>query len=234
MPDRSRIPRAIDRFNNYISNTNSYLVAENAANAIRLGILPAEVMGWTAFVGKWNPLYLKYIDGKGSRTTAITDQLHAIVAGCVQFDQTNHILDRIAASPVVTVSDMEIFNIKKGILIKTTHTRPQAALTEPLFASIQPIGGGTVSIKCHGSSGGRASIFAGADAVQYSYFVGDTPPGMADAYGLQREISTKATIHLTLSPASSGKYLYIYLRWYLVKHPSLAGPWSSMQTMLIL
>lgn len=212
MPDRSRIPRAIDRFNNYISNTNSYLVAENAANAFRLGILTAEVTRWSAFVNEWSPLYLKYIDAKGSRTTAITDQLHSIIAGCVQFDQTNHLLDRIAASPVVTVSDMEIFNIKKGILRKTTHTRPQAALTEPLFAAIQPIGGGTVSIKCRGASGGRAAIFAGADAVQLNYTIGDTPPVSADAYGLKSEISTKASIQLALSPTSTGKHLYIYLR----------------------
>ena len=87
------------------------------------------------------------------------------LASCVKFDQTNHLLDRIAASPVVTVSDMEIFNIKKGILLKTTRTRPQTTLTEPLFAAIQPIGGGTVSIKCRDASGGRAAIIAGADAV---------------------------------------------------------------------
>ena len=234
MPDRSRIPRAIDRFNNYISNTNSYLVAENAANAFRLGLLPDEVTCWTGFVRAWNPLYLKYIDEKGSRTTAIKDQLHSIIASCVIFDQTNHLLDRIAASPVVTVSDMEIFNIKKGILRKTTHTRPQAALTEPLFAAIQPIGGGTVSIKCRGASGGRAAIFAGADAVQFNYTIGDTPPISADVYGLKSEISTKASIILTLGSACSEKHLYIYLRWYLVKHPALAGPWSSVQTVLVL
>jgi len=234
MPDRSRIPRSIDRFNNYLSNTNAYLVAVNGANATRLGILPAEVTRWSAFVNEWNPLYLKYIDGKGSRTTVITDHLHSIIVSCVLFDHINHLLDRIAASPVVTVSDMEIFNIKKGILLKTTHARPQAALTEPLFAAIQPIGGGIVSIKCRGASGGRAAIFAGADSVQYNYTVGDTAPGSADAYGLKSEISTKGSINLALSPASSGKNLYIYLRWYLVKHPNLAGPWSSVQTVLIL
>jgi|SRR5665647_129322 len=234
MPDRSRIPRAIDRFNNYLSNTNSYLVAVDSANADRLGLLQAEVTRWTTFVSEWSPLYLKYIDEKGSRTTAIKDQLHSIIASCIKFDQTNHLLDRIAASPVVTVSDMEIFNIKKGILLKTKHTRPQAALTEPLFASIRPIGGGTVSIKCRSASGGRAAIFAGADAVQFNYAIGDTAPSFAEAYGLKSEISSKASIQLALSPASSGKYLYIYLRWYLVKHPALAGPWSNVQTVLVL
>lgn len=234
MPDRSRIPRSIKRFNNYLSNTNAYLVAVNGANATRLGVLPAEVTRWSAFVNAWNPLHLKYIDGKGSRTTTITDQLHSIIASYVNFDQTNHLLDRIGASPDVTVSDMEIFNIKKGILLKPTRTRPQTALTEPLFAAIQPIGGGIVSIKCRGASGGRAAIFAGADSVQYNYTVGDTAPGSADAYGLKSEISTKASIQLALSPASSRKNLYIYLRWYLVKHPALAGPWSSVQTVLIL
>jgi len=185
-------------------------------------------------VNEWNPLYLKYIDLKGSRTTAITDQLHSIIASCVKLDQTNHLLDRIAASSNVTVSDMKIFNIKKGILLKTTRTRPRVMLTEPVFAAIQPIGGGTVSIKCRGAIGGRAAIFAGADAVQMNYTVGDAAPDAADAYGLKSEISTRASINLALSPASSGKNLYIYLRWYLVKHPNLAGPWSSVQTVLIL
>lgn len=234
MPDRSRIPRTIERFNNYLSNTNTYLLDGNPSNAFRLGLLPAEVTSWSAFVSQWTPLYLKYIDKKGSRTTTIKNQLHSIIASCVKLDQTNHLLDRIAASPGVTVSVMEIFNIKKGILLKTTHTRPQAALTEPLFAAIQPIGGGTVSIKCRGASGGRAAIIAGADAVQYNYIVGDTAPGSADTYGLKSEISTKASFQLALSPASSGKHLYIYFRWYLVKHPSLAGPWSSVQKVLIL
>jgi len=234
MPDRSRIPRGIDRFNNYLSNTNTYLIAVNAANATRLGILPAEITRWTAFVSEWRPLYLKYIDGKGSRTTAITDQLHAIIAGFVKYDQTNHLLDRIAASPVAEVADLQTFNIKKGMLLKSTRTRTQVTLTEPLFATIQPIGGGSVSVKCRCASGGRAAIFAGADAVQINYAIGDTAPGSADAYGLQREISTKASIILTLGSASSGKHLYIYCRWYLIKHPSLAGPWSSLQTMLIL
>ena len=54
------------------------------------------------------------------------------------------------------------------------------------------------------------------------------------AEGLKAEISTRASFNLDAGSASSGKYLYIYLRWYNTKHPALVGPWSSMHTTLIL
>ena len=60
------------------------------------------------------------------------------------------------------------------------------------------------------------------------------PPASAEAEGLKAEISTRASFNLDAGSASSGKYLYIYLRWYNTKHPALAGPWSSMNTTLIL
>jgi len=75
----------------------------------------------------------------------------------------------------------------------------------------------------------RAGICAGADSVQYMYAVGTTPPASAEAEGLKAEISTRASFNLDAGSASSGKYLYIYLRWYNTKHPALAGPWSSMK-----
>jgi len=233
MADGSRIPRRIDDFNPYLINTNAYLLSGVPTNAERLGLLVAETAKWGSFIAAWTPLYIKYSDKKNSRTTAVKDQLMEIINQCVDFDQTSHILDRIASSPNVSIVDMETFNIKKGVLQKTTRSVPTTPISETVIAAVQPLGGGSVSVKCHNSSS-RASIIEDADSVQYVYQVDDTPPASADAPGLIKEISTKAAFTLALGAASSAKRLYIYFRWYNTKHPELASPWSAMLTTLIL
>ena len=227
-----RIPRAIEEFNPYIINTSNYLADGTPTNATRLGFVETEVEKWTGFAGNWTQLYFKYADKKSSRTTAIKDQLLRIIDDCIELDQDNHLLDRIAASPNANIIDMETFNIKKGIL-KVSRSAPKTAITEPVLASIQSIGGGSFTIKCNNSNGGRAAIFADADSVQYTYFVGSTAPTSVNAPGLTKEISTRAAFTLALGAENSEKHLYIYFRWYLTKYPNFAGPWSSMQTALI-
>ena len=234
MPTTTRIPRAINVFNSYLMNTTAYLLMGSPSNAERLGVLQPEMDRWSNFLGQWTPLYSRYSDKKNSRTTAIKDQLLEIIGLATDFDQSVHFLDRIAASPNVTIVDMETFNIKKGVLQKTTRTVPVTPMTEAVVASIQPLGGGTAVLKCYTVSGQRASIYSGADSVQFLYQVGDTPPVSAEAPGLNKELSTKAIITLSLGAGSSGKNLYIYFRWYNTKHPELSGPWSALQTSLIL
>jgi len=229
----ARIPRGIDEFNTYIGNTNSYLLAGTPTNANRLGVTPEELTQWTGFATDWAPLYLKYSDKKNSRTTAIKDQLLEIIGNTTDFDQRNHVLDRIAASPNVTIVDMETFNIKKGVLQKTSRLSSNTPIAEAVTVTIQHLGGGMVTIKCYSTTGQRASIYSDADGVQYLFMVGDTAPVSADAPGLSKELSTKAIITLNLGTASSGKNLYIYFRWYNTTRPELSGPWSALQTSLI-
>jgi hypothetical protein len=234
MATGARIPRGIDDFNPYIRNTNAYLLAGTPSNAERLGVTVDEVTQWTVCANQWLPLHILYSDKKNSRTTSVKDQLLSIISQCVLLDQNSHILDRIAASPNVTIVDMETFNIKKGLLQKTTHTGLTNSIVEPVIPTIQPIGGGSLSIKCYSSTGVRAGIFEDADSVQYTFMVGDVPPTSADMVGMTKELSTKGAFTLSLGSASSGKHLYCYFRWYNTKYPTLAGPWSSMQSVLIL
>lgn len=233
MSDGSRIPRGIDEFNPYIINTSAFLIAGTPTNAERLGILLAESNQWTDLLAIWSPLYAKYCDKKNGRTTAVIDQLHDTIDQCVALDQGSHILDRIAASPNVTIVDMETFRIKKGVLQKTTRSFSTTPISETPIVAVQPLGGGSLAIKCH-SSTSRASILDGADCIQYVFIVGDTAPASAEAPGLSKEISTKASFTLALGAGTSAKYLYIYFRWYNTKHPELASPWSTMISTLIL
>jgi hypothetical protein len=235
MADKSRIPRSIPEFNPYISNTNNYLLAGvPITNGVRLGLLETEIARWTGLFTSWSSLYPLYADKRYTRTTDVKDQLLSIMSDCVRLDQDCHLLDRIAASPNVTVSDLEVFNIKKGALQKSTHSVPTTRLTDLVVASIQPLSGGSISIKCKSNTGGGTAIIDGADSVQCVYKVGATAPVSTDDDGLKTSLSTKASFSLDLGSGNTAKYLYIYFRWYSTKHPELVGPWSSLQTMLIL
>jgi len=229
-----RIPRGIDDCSQYLINTQSYLDSGTPTNAERLGLLKAEVEKWTGINNRYQPLYLQYIDKKNSRTTGVKDELLSLIDELTNIDVTCHFLDRIAASPNVTITDLEVFNIKKGLLQKTTRTVAVTPLTNQVAAAIHPIGGGSISIKCRNDSGERAAIDEGANCVQYAYLVGDKAPDSADAENLRRDISTRASFILPLGSICSGKNLFIYFRWYNTKHPELAGPWSAMMTTLVL
>jgi hypothetical protein len=229
-----RIPRGIDDCSQYLVSTNNYLNSGTPTNAERLGILPAEVTQWSDLASRFHPLFLLYSDKKNSRTTAVKDQLLSIIDELTDLDQTCHLLDRIAASPNVTIVDMETFNIKKGVLQKTTRTVAITPLTNQVAAAFQPIGGGSLNIKCRNLSGERPGIDEGANCVQYAFRVGGAAPVSADAENLRREISTRASFVLALGSASSAQNLFIYFRWYNTKHPEIAGPWSALMTTLIL
>jgi len=234
MADKSRIPRSIDGFNIYLTGTNGYLIAGGReTNAVRLGILPTEVEHWSGNFAKWTELYQKYCDKKNSRTTAVIEQLNLIMADTIEFDRTHHILDRIAASPNVTVTDLTTFNIKKGLLEKTTRSSSVTQITEMVVPSIQLVGGGVLAVKCRCATGESASIIEGTDCVQYRYKVGTTAPLSVEEEGLKSDLSTRASFNLNVGAENTGKNLYIYFRWYNTKRPNLAGPWSPLSTSLI-
>jgi hypothetical protein len=234
MSTGTRIPRSISGFSPYISLTSSYLVAGTPTNASRLGLTEEEVATWCSFNRAWAPLLLLYNDKKSGRTTTVIDQMHEIIEQLVAFDQANHILDRIASSVNANVTDFETFNIKSGPLQKNTHSVPVTPFTELVIVNLQPLGGGSVSIKCFSSGSQRASILEGANCVQFVYLVGTTPPLSAEVEGLTRDLSTRASFVLSLGSGSSAKYLYIYFRWYNTKYPELAGPWNSLSSTLLL
>jgi hypothetical protein len=229
-----RIPLTIDKFNPYIRNTNSYFLAGTPTNAVRLGLTPDEVTKWTSFETKWDTLYSKYSDKKGSRTTSIIDKLNAIITNCRTFNKSNNILNRIASSPNVTIDDLELFGIKKGELGKTSRSILTSSITEMVLPKLHPIGGGSISVKCFVAAGKTAHIIEGANSVQYTYILGSIAPTSAQVTGLVKELSTKARFTLALGAENAEKHLYIFFRWYNTKYPSLAGPWTTVQTTMIL
>jgi hypothetical protein len=230
-----RIPTGINEFGNYMEKTNSYMQAGTpVTNGERVGLLPDETKQWKAFTDEWTPLFALYADITNGRTRGVRNNMMKIIDDVIKFDQTNHILDRIAASPNATLNDWGIFNINGGVLPKMTRSVPTTAIKEAVTVAFQALGGATVNVKCYSISGQRASILDGADCIQYLFQVGNTPPTGPNEDVLKLGISTKASFLITFNSDAPGKYLYMYFRWYNAKHPELAGPWSGLQSTMIL
>jgi len=235
MAHNQRIPRGIEEFHDYMETTALYMKAGSpVTNGARLGLQADEIETWSTLHTSCDELYPRYIDKKNSRTTVVKDDLHNIVDETLAFNRKSHILDRIAASPNVTIADLSTFNIKAGPTAKSGRSTPQSSITELVTTNITQIGGGVMSIKCYGNSSQRAGIIEGADCVQYLYTVGNVAPVSAEDDVLKLGISVKGNFKIATGPGSSGKNLYIYFRWCNNSHPDLAGPWSALQTMLIL
>jgi hypothetical protein len=230
----TRIPRSINEFGTYINSTNIYLSSGAPVNnGVRLGITPEEMAQWKTFEENFSPLLLMYNDVTNSRTRAIRNNLVEIIEKTIAYDQASHILDRIAASPNATVYDLGAFNINGGVPTKTTRSRSITIIREPVSVTFQQLGGAIIAIKCYSTTGARAAIFGDADSVQFMYKTGTVPPTSINEDGLKSGLSTKGSFNLELNPEYKGKYLFIYFRWYNTKHPEMSGPWSELQTTMI-
>ena len=204
-------------------------------NWSRLGWLSTEMDQWSELLTRWTPLISKYNDKKNSRTTTITEQMRLIISDCIALDKSKHLLNRIAASPNVIIDDLNIFNIKSGVLKDDNPSFSHTKIKDMVFAALKQLGGGDILIKCRAyNDSSRPSIPEEADCVQYVYQIGGTPPTSAAASGLAKDISSHATFTLSLGAENAEKKLYIYFRWYNTKHPELAGSWGYLQTIMIL
>lgn len=227
------IPRTFGNFNFFIRNTNSYMEEGTPKNSERLGI-PVEIAtSWKGIEKKWITAYDKYSDRYNLRTQAVNDELRAIMDEAHAFNAENNFLARIAISENVTVTDLETFGIRNGTGPKQSRSTPQTPIINMVEATLKPIGGGSVMVKCY-SKGSRASILDAADSVQYRFIVGSTAPTSAEDTSLDKELSTKASFVLPTGAEKIGMHLFIYFRWYNTKHPDLAGPWSTLQSTIII
>ena len=231
---KSRIPVSILSFNTYIETTNDYLIAGSPeTNAARLGILDTEQQSWSGFRDEWAPLFPQYENKRSSRTLLIIDRLHTIIRKMKAYDKEHHILNRIAASPNVTVTDLSTFNIKSGPLAKQNRTRPSQPIDILVVPDIKQIGGGELSIKCRNNVDTRIAIVDDANGVEFLYLAGEEAPSSVNDQALRRGFSSRARLMLELGGENKKKTAYLYFRWINSKYPSLAGPWSTLYSATI-
>ena len=199
-------------------------------NYVRFDFTESEMTSLDGILTRWKPLYALYSDKEKTRTSLVVAQLQDLMGEFNALNQSNRLLDRIAASANVTIEDLKTFNIKVPSGKRSVGVQP---IQMGVNVSVQLLGGGSATFKCREEGSSSASIIDGADSIQFAYMVGTTPPESVDAVGIILGITTRATFTLALGTGASTKYLYIYFRWYNAKHPELAGPWSRVVSTII-
>jgi len=228
------IPTKIEDYNPYSHTTSTFLMEGGTTkNYERLGISLEVANGWVAINTKWKTPFEKYMDKYQQRTPAVIDELMTIIADAQQFDMDNKLLARIAISPNATVNDFEIFNIRDGQRKGRTRTKPQLAITTQVDAQLQPLGGGSVKVKCY-ASGSRPSIPDPGDSVQFRYMTGNTAPTSAEDSNLKMSFHTRSSFILSTGDNNVGLRLFIYFRWFNTRHQDIVGPWSKLESTIIL
>lgn len=229
MNNRSRIPRTIMTFNDYINVIVTYLLlGDPVTNWSRLGLLDEEMKWLQTLLQDWNKLYTLYADKKGGRTAEVIESMNSLITKMLDYNQKQHLLDRIASSLNATTVDWSKFNINGGD--RSFSKGMRSAIQDVVEPTLEPIKGGVVAMKCYGSESSRPAIHGDANCVQFAYCVGTEPPAMPDDPGMIHDISSRASFSINLGPASSGKKLYIFFRWYNTIHPDTAGPWTGLIT----
>ena len=245
MADRSYIPHSIGGFDTFITKTNAYLVLGTPTNAVHFNWTAANLTAWQGFKNQWMPLHAQYADKQGQRTTAITEQLHIIIANAIAYAKANRLIELIKATLTLTALDCETFNLPVSNAAPNTgggtHTNnTQSAATartlptaDLVYPKIKPEGGGVVRCQCYtlAVASGRAHKLAGFDLVEYSWavFAAGTAglPTDANDARLVRDHSSRASFLLATGTNNTNKVLVIFFRWAKSKNASLDGPWNG-------
>ena len=233
---KSRISKSPTKFNSYINNTDSFLAANDPSgqpNWKRLGLKNANNTEWNTKRVLWrDTLYPKY-SNPDQKTSTVVKDVQQFIKDFSTF--ASPLLNIIAASPDGTAQDEEIFNL---ILMKNRKkpTHSTTPIEEQVYGTLTGIGGG--SVKCafrteHDTK--RPSLAEGADSVEIAYSIiaaGQAPPANPDE-AEETFISSKASFVLETGAENSGKKLYLFARWFVVKNDALAGPYSQVMSVLI-
>jgi len=232
-----RIPRGIVRFHTYINTTTAYLTAAVIA---RLGLPAAWVTAWTGF-NTTDGLYYPAWSNKHSRTTDLTNNLHANSKACRSWNKTNHFLDFIAASPNAVLMDFEVFNIEHNSPVVTgLPTARISNIEDTVVVSVFYKGGGRIKFQCRpDSTAAKSHIPDGADRLEIraklrlSTAAASTGPD--DSMPQWNQMSSTAIVTIDFTPANVGKGMVVdlYFRWVDSIHPQRNGPYTAMMTLSI-
>jgi hypothetical protein len=252
--ERAIIPRDIEGFNLYITQTNAHLILGVPTNAVLYGWTAQNLSDWQNFQNEWEPLFFSYSDKKGGYTTAIKTKLEGIIANAVIYDRENKLILKVKATVGLTVDDCIIFRIPQSYaspqMIKLQDTskadkNKAIATLEGVYPRLLPTIGGFVKAECflEITESGRAHKPEGYDLVEYAVAVfyrgtANLPTAATDTR-LTVTHSSKATFVLqtanmtTNLPALAAdavepsRIAIFFFRWAKSKHPELDGPWSG-------
>lgn len=228
MTSKSRIPNSIMAFASYIVLITNYLLqGDPDLNWKRLGLLDEEMTWLQNFLASWQKVYALYADKNGGRTNEVIVTLNVMIGTMMEYNQKQHLLDRIASSLNATPTDLIKFNIHTGAVQKSPSKAQRTTIQSAMLPTFEPLRGGMLNIKCYSTESSRPGIPEEANCIQYAYSIGTVAPASPDAPNMVHGVSSRASFTLNFGPENSGKQLFIYLRWFNTVHTDQAGSWSS-------
>ena len=215
---KTRISRIIGGFNADIKLTAEYIQQPTSililiTNGIRLGWTTAEIAQWVQFYTDWQPLYVLYSNKKGTRTTAITEELKKIISAAIAYDKKQHLYDRIASNPNATALDLNTFNIKGGTFLQTSPKQAPAVGTKEEVITLKDIGHMFHKLEVTSPDGSGKSLDEGVQCVMMYrvYRVKDAVAPALDSFVYFGDVKY-GTILSTHIEANIGKEAGYYAR----------------------
>jgi hypothetical protein len=252
----SRIPRKLAAFIVYITTVNNYLQnplpGESEPRGKTLGMTAAELTKLADFVKLFmsgdpaHPGLWDLHSNKDTKTFSTRQNMEDAVKEFGSFFRP--ILNRMAASTIITNNDRNVLNIAHPV---TGHTTPKTAITAKCFVDVTMLGQCEVKFECRASAdANRSGKAEGSDAVEVAFCslpMVDEKDGdgnilaskvkprqmMGPSEATDHSISTKALFMLKFADSQQGNNLQLFFRWINTKHPDLAGPWSSLISVII-
>ena len=236
MSDGSRVPRTIAAFNEYIQNTDDRLQANNPDTGNPYykdyAVDAGDATEWHDRRTEWDTKIFPASSNPTTSTSIAKADTKSFMADFRDF--ATPILNIIEVSKIAGNAEEHIFNF---VLHRKSPTRPTSPISEECIASIVSEGRGEYEISCKSThDASRASKVPGADSILYAHVITNqvlSPLPTPDDGSMIHDIATTSIFHRDFGAENQGKWLVIYFRWYNTKHPNLAGPWSTVQTLAI-
>ena len=237
MPERTRVPRSIDRFASYLNDTDVHLQSNRPAGP---GGTPVfELLGLTS--GQADDWNLKRVDfrdnlyplwtNKNTKTETVNENVVKFMNDF--FDFSKPLLNIMAASPNAITQDENIFNFK---ITRANPTRPTTPIAEVVVLELKPIGGGDIRVRARESElATRGRIPDDAKALEIRYKVGaigEAPASVGETNEVV--ISTRAIFVLNVGDENHNLNIYAFARWIDTTNAARAGSWTELTTRGIL
>ena len=237
MPDRSRVPKTLEKFHPFITVAVPYLFKIDAQSNLPqwnlLGLTSAEANKARKYLNKWDngsasPKGIYQLHSSGTTKTKVTRG--KVVQLMKDFSKFfSPLLNRMSTSANLSMDGRTVLHIP---LPKTNHTVHTVKIEADMELAMLSSGCNVRFICRVVNSERRPHKPERADSVKIAYHIGEPVPSHADDKTV-KEIFTSAVFILPCGMQNQGKRLYAYARWYNTKYPRLAGDWCEMQQIMI-
>lgn len=229
----NRYPNSIPKFNLYVKNTLEYAFAGNEPRALVWGLSQAEVQKFLSFCERWNDVYISYADEQFGRTKGVILDLNQKIIEFGVLNKTTCFLDRVAACPDVTETELLTMNVKRRSGGSAGRV-PSTSITALVLPSFQVLGGGYLRIRCGNNVDSRVHIIKGATGIECRYWIGSIVPNSPDDDGMKIEMSTRARFVLKVGAQCHGQSIHACFRFINAHNKHLSGPWSMIKKVMVL